>query len=84
MCRQVSGPDDDVVSNEVQDLGGGKYAVAFEPKLPGIHTISIQHQGEEIKDGPFRINVGGTANLPPPPHACAVVRVRYADGVRVR
>jgi len=58
---KVSGPDDDVVSNEVQDLGGGKYAVAFEPKLPGIHTISIQHQGEEIKDGPFRINVGGQA-----------------------
>ena len=72
MCRQVSGPDDDVVSNEVQDLGGGKYAVAFEPKLPGIHTISIQHQGEEIKDGPFRINVGGTANLPRTPRVCCV------------
>ncbi len=57
----MRGPDNSVYKAEIVDNQNGTFGVVFEPKDPGNYRISVKYQGEEIKDSPFTINIGGGA-----------------------
>jgi hypothetical protein len=54
----VVGPDEQVISSQVDDRGG-QHGVVFVPGPPGRHKISVSWNGKPVQGSPFGINIGG-------------------------
>jgi len=52
---RISGPEE--VQPKIVDNGDGTYSVTYNPQEPGDYEISVQLEGQNIKDAPFRVKV---------------------------
>lgn len=58
MASKISSPSGEVEDAEILDLEESLFAVQFQPKEVGIHTVSIRHKDIHIPGSPFQFTVG--------------------------
>ncbi|XP_022252251.1 filamin-A-like [Limulus polyphemus] len=58
MAATVTSPSGETEDAEILDLDDCLYAIHFEPKEVGVHTICVRHKNIHIPGSPFQFTVG--------------------------